>query len=197
MKSKYRHLLLLILCAGLMCGSREVSAQTGVGKVLVYDGPRVLNGSDAAAAVREDGAADPVEGVSALTGKWVLGYIPESTWTLTGSYAGGNGSRHTYQFSPDGTVESTYQMSFRDSNCSQFVFSSKKGRARLSGDTLTIKWSRGFLRRDVFCDRANTYNETTPAQTETLKVTLKNSPSGKRQLCTVSKSSETCFTRAE
>lgn len=195
MTGKYRFLLLLLLCAGLTCELPGVSAQTGGGK---YDGPRGLSGSDAAAVVRGDGAAATLAGgVSALAGKWVGGYIPESTWTYTGSYAGGDGTRHTYQFSPDGTVWYTGVMSFRANGCSQTVLTTQKGRAQLSGDTLTIKWSRGFVTRDVFCERANTYKETARAQTETRKVVLKNSSTGRRQFCFVSDGGEICFTRAE
>ena len=40
MTSKYSCLLLLILCAGLVCGLPEVSAQTG-GKVLVAGAPQL------------------------------------------------------------------------------------------------------------------------------------------------------------
>lgn len=195
MTNKYRWLLLLVLCAGLLCGLREVSAQTGGGK---YNGPRGLNESNAAAAgVRRDGASESVADISALTGKWVLNYIPESTWTYTGSYAGGNGWRYAYRFLPDGVVEHTGMMNARTGNCSEQVFTFKKGRASLNGDTLTIKWSRGTLTRDVFCDRVNKYKETTRAETQTFKVALKNSSTGQKQLCNVSNSPESCFTRVE
>jgi hypothetical protein len=194
MTSKYGCLLLLILCAGLMCELPQVSAQTGGGK---YDSPRGLSEPAAAAGVGRDGAANSVADISALAGKWVWGYIPERTWTHTGSYDGGDGWRYAYRFSPDGAVEYTGIMSARTGNCSQQVFIFKKGRARLSGDTLTIKWSRGTLTRDVFCDRVNNYKETTPAETQTLKVELKNSSTGQRQFCNVSNSPESCFTRVE
>lgn len=177
-----------------MCELPGVSAQTGGGK---YDGPRGLSQSDAAAGVRGDGAAEFAGGFSALAGKWVLNEIPESTWTYTGSYAGGNGWRYSYKFSPDGAAEYTGFMNARTGNCSEEVFIFKKGRARLSGDTMTIKWARGSLTRDAFCDRVTKHKETTPAETQTLKVALKNSSTGQRQLCIVSKVGETCFRPAE
>jgi hypothetical protein len=184
MTSKHRSLLLLILCAGLTCGAPEVSAQTGGDKVL-------------AAGVGGDGAADTVADVSALAGKWVWGSIGGTVWSHTGSYADGNGSRFTYQFSPGGVVEYTGIINATMGNCSRMVLQSKKGRARLSGDTLTIKWARGISRQDLFCERASDSTKTTPAETETLKVAFKTSSTGQRQLCTVSKSGEACFTRAE
>lgn len=194
MTGKSRCLLLLLLCAGLTCELPGVSAQTGGGK---SDGPRGLSESNAAAGVREGGAADSVADISALAGKWVLNEIPESTWTYTGSYAGGDGWRYSYKFSPDGAAEYTGFMNARTGNCSQQVFIFKRGRARLSGDTLTIKWSRGSLTRDVFCDRVNTSKETTPSETQTLKFRLKNSSTGQKQFCVVSKVGETCYKPAE
>lgn len=177
-----------------MCELPQVSAQTGGGK---YDGPRGLSESNAAAGVKGDGAADSIADISALAGTWVWSNIPERTWTYTGSYAGGDGWRYSYRFSPDGAVEYRGTMSARTGNCSEQVFIFKRGRARLSGDTVTIKWGRGSLTRDVFCDRVNKYKETTPAETQTLKVALKNSSTGQRQFCTVSKVGETCYRPAE
>ncbi len=177
-----------------MCELPQVSAQTGGGK---YDGPRGLSESAAAAGVRGDGAAESVADFSALAGKWVLDNIPKSTWTYTGSYAGGDGWRYSYRFSPDGAVEYTGLMSARTGNCSEQVFIFKRGRASLGGDTLTIKWGRGSLTRDVFCDRVNKYKETTPAETQTIKFALKNSSTGQKQFCVVSKVGESCYKPAE
>jgi hypothetical protein len=297
MTSKYSCLLLLILCAGLVCGLPEVSAQTG-GKVLVagapqlrqsdvdalvefyewaldlkftggqrakfqsvteadfrndpatarqgiddlldisakvkamdenrrrevranfvpelvkglrqhtddeatrlilsiYDGSRGANGSDVAADNSGDGAESGVENVSALAGKWVWARTGGTSWSPNGTYAGGNGSRFTYHFAPGGAVEYTGIMNVMMGGCSQQVFLSRKGRARLSGDTLTIDWSHATSTRDFSCDRANNYTKTLPAETEALKVTFKNSSTGQRLMCTVSGGSETCFSPAE
>jgi hypothetical protein len=179
MASKFRYLLLLILFLGLTCGPAELSAQTGGGKV------------------SGDELAEPVGDVSALTGKWTHGSIGRTTWTYTGSYADPNGTRFTYQFSPDGSVVYTSLSQATTANYSRMVVTSKKGRARLSGDTLTIQWGRGLIREDLIRERVSTSTKTFSAETETLKVAFKNSSTGKKQLCIVSKGGETCFSPAE
>ena len=163
----------------------------------IYDGSRGADGSDVAAGDSGDGAELPAGNVSALAGKWIWARTGGTSWSSNGTYAGGNGSRFTYQFSAGGAVEFTGIMNVMMGGCSQQVFLSKKGRARLSGDTLTIDWSQATSTRDFSCDRANNYTKTLPAETETLKVTFKSSSTGQRQLCTVSGGGETCFSPAE
>ena len=162
----------------------------------IYDASRGggVNEPDVAAGDASQGSAGSV---SALAGRWVWARTGGTTWTPNGTYAGGNGSRFTYQFSPGGAVEYTGIMNVMMGGCSQQVFLSKKGRARLSGDTLTINWSPATSTRDFSCDRANNYTKTLPAETETLKVTFKTSSTGQRQLCTVSDGGETCFSPAD
>lgn len=177
MTSKFRYLLLLTLFVGLTCGLTGVAAQTGGGNVPVESG----------------GVAD----LSALTGKWVGGQLGATTWTYTGSYANANGSRVTYKFLPGGTVEYASITNASTAACSNMTYIVKKGRFSLSGDTLTIKWGRGLLTREIFCDRANNSRETIRGETETLKVAFKNPSYGQRQLCTGVKVAETCYSRAE
>jgi hypothetical protein len=162
----------------------------------IYDAARGggVNEPDVAAG---DASRDSAGNVSALAGRWVWARTGGTTWTPNGTYAGGNGSRFTYQFSPGGAVEYTGIMNVMMGGCSQQVFMSKKGRARLSGDTLTINWSPATSTRDFSCDRANNYTKTLPAETETLKVTFKTSSTGQRQFCTVADGGETCFSPAD
>ncbi len=181
MTSKVRYLLLLTLFVGLTCGLTGVSAQTGGDKVSVESG----------------GAATPVVELSALNGKWVGGQLGASTWSYTGSYANPNGSRVTYKFLLDGTVEYASITDASTADCRNLTYIVKKGRVSLDGDTLTIKWGRGLLTREIFCGRANNSRETISAKTETLKVAFKNPSYGPRQLCTGVKVAETCYSRAE
>jgi hypothetical protein len=178
MRIRYHSLLLLILFVGLTCGAAGGSAQTG-------------------SKVSEDELAKPVGDVSALAGKWTYGSIGRTTWTYTGSYADPNGHRFTYQFSPGGAVVYTSLMQATTGVCSRMVVTSKKGRARLSGDTLTIQWGRGLISEDLICERKSTSTKTLPGETETFKVMFKNSSNGKKRLCTVSKDGEVCFSPAE
>jgi hypothetical protein len=175
MRIKFSSLLLLLLFVGLTCVASSASAQTGGGKV------------------SGDEAAEPVVDISALAGKWTYGSIGRTTWTYTGSYADPNGTRFTYQFSQDGVVVYTGLMQATTSAYSRLVVTTRKGRARLSGDTLTIQWGRGLIREDFISERTSTSTKTLRGETETLKVKFKNSPTGKKQLCTVSKGGETCF----
>ena len=125
------------------------------------------------------------------------GSLGRTTWTYTGSYADPNGTRFTYQFAPDGAVVYVSLTQNTTGDCFRQVVTSKKGSARLSGDTLTIRWGRGLTREDLTCIRTTTSTKTFSAETETLKVAFKNSSTGKKQLCTVSKFGETCFSPAE
>lgn len=179
MRVRYNFLLLLILFAGLTCGAAVGSAQTGGGKV---------SGGE---------SAEPVGDVSALAGKWTEGSLGRFTWSQKGSYAEPNGIRYTYQFSPDGAAVYTSLMQSLTLDCSRAVVTSKKGRARLSGDTLTIRWGWGLIREDLTCVRTSTSTQIFRPETETLKVGFKNSSTGKRQLCIVSKGGETCFSPVE
>lgn len=129
--------------------------------------------------------------VSDLVGKWVWGRTGSSTVTTGGAYVGSNGSRFTYQFLSNGTVEYTGIMNIMTGGCTMQVFKTMKGKARLSGSTLTIDWSPASFSRDDSCDRAGNYKKTLPAETQNFKVNLKDSY-GQKQLCLTEKD-ETCF----
>jgi hypothetical protein len=129
--------------------------------------------------------------LSALSGKWVWGNSGSMTKTVTGVYLGGNASRFTYQFSANGAVEYTGIMNMMTGGCRMQVFTSKKGKARLNGDTLTINWSPAAFSRDDSCSPSKNYKKTLPAESETLRVRMKDS-AGQQQLCLTGKD-ETCF----
>lgn len=180
MRIKYESLLLLVFLIVLACVAvAESSAQTGGGKAPAGE------------------ASEPVGSVSALAGKWTNGSIGRKTWTYTGSYADPNGDRVTYLFSPDGSVVYVGLTQYLMGECFRQTTTSKKGRASLDGDTLTIRWGRGFTREDVTCMRTNTSTKTFSGETETLKVAFKKSSEGKKQLCAASKYGENCYSAAE
>lgn len=134
--------------------------------------------------------------VSALAGEWVWGSSGSSTYSsATGAYMGGNGSRHTYQFSANGAVEYTGIMNMMTGGCRMQIFKTAKGRASLSGDTLTINWSPASFSRDDSCSPGKNYKKTLPAETETFQVQFKDSY-GQKQLCLTGKE-ETCFSPAK
>jgi hypothetical protein len=82
-------------------------------------------------------------------------------------------------------------MNVMTAGCNMQVFKSMKGRARLSGDTLTIDWSPAAFSRADSCSPSKDYKKTLPAETETFQVKFKTDY-GQRQLCLTGKE-ETCF----
>jgi hypothetical protein len=139
----------------------------------------------------DNAAASPLGDISALAGKWVWGRSGSSTYTTGGAFMGANGSRHTYQFSPGGMVEYTGIMNVMTGGCTMQIFKTAKGKASLSGNTLTVNWSPASFSRDDSCDRAGNYKKTLPAETEKFQIKFKTDD-GQKRLCLTGKD-ETCF----
>lgn len=129
--------------------------------------------------------------LSALSGKWVWGRSGSMTTTTSGVYLGGSGSRHTYHFLANGTVEYTGIMNMMTGGCRMQIFRNAKGKASLSGNTLTINWSPADFSRDDSCSPSKNYKKKMPAETEIFQVKLKTD-SGQKQLCLIGKD-ETCY----
>ncbi|MEP0920014.1 hypothetical protein NC981_24735 [Leptolyngbya sp. DQ-M1] len=142
-------------------------------------------------ASQSDDSSSGVGGISSIVGKWVWAQTGSSTYTQGGAYLGGNASRFTYQFKPNGTVEYTGIMNIMSGGCNQQVFQSRKGKVSLNGSTMTIKWSPGRFTRDFSCDRANNYTKTVPAESTKYQVRLKTDL-GQNQLC-LTRKEETCY----
>ena len=134
-----------------------------------------------------------VGNLSAIVGKWVSGSSGSMTKTTSGVYLGGNASRHTYQFNADGTVEYTGIMNMMTGGCRMQIFKSAKGRANLSGSTLTINWSPASFSRDDSCSPSKNYKKTLPAEVETMQVNFETYYDDK-QLC-LTTTDKTCFSR--
>lgn len=155
----------------------------------VYEGKN----SDSVASQADDSSSG-VGGISSIVGQWVWARSGSSTYTQGGAFVGSNGSRFTYKFQPNGTVEFTGIMNVMSGGCNQQVFQSRKGKVSLNGSTMTIKWSPGTFTRDFSCDSANNYTKTVPAESETYQVRLKTDL-GQNQLC-LSRKDETCYSSA-
>jgi len=130
---------------------------------------------------------------SSIVGKWVSGSSGSITTTTSGVYLGGNGSRHTYEFGANGAVEYTGIMNTMAGGCRMQIFKSAKGKAALSGDTLTINWSPASFSRDDSCSPSKNYKKTLPAETETLKINFETYYDDK-QLC-LTTTGKTCFSK--
>lgn len=130
---------------------------------------------------------------SSIVGKWVSGSSGSMTTTTSGVYLGGNASRHTYQFSGNGMVEYTGIMNIMTGGCRMQIFKTAKGKATLSGNTLTINWGPASFSRDDSCSPSKNYKKTLPAETEVFQANFETYYDDK-QLCLTS-SDKTCFSR--
>lgn len=119
---------------------------------------------------------------SSIVGKWVSGNSGSMTTTTSGVYLGGSGSRFTYQFYADGTVDFTGIMNMMTGACRMQIFKTAKGKATLNGDTLRIRWSPASFSRDDSCSPSKNYKKTLPAETETMKINFETYYDDK-QLC--------------
>lgn len=162
--------------------------------------PRDVAENEQSEKTEEDrfGSYETVEKVSvgnfsAIVGKWVSGSSGSIVTTPTGGYLGGNGSRHTYQFGANGTVEYTGIMNIMTGACRMQIFKSAKGKATLNGDTLTINWSPASFSRDDSCSPSKNYKKTLPAETETMKINFETYYDDK-QLC-LTTTDKTCFSK--
>lgn len=138
--------------------------------------------------------AKPVGNIAAISGKWAWADSGSMTKTTTGVYLGGNASRFTYEFSPNGSVLFTGIMTTMTGGCKLTAFRTVKGKASLNGDKLTIDWQPASFSRDDMCSPAKDYKKILPAEKETFTVRLKTDL-GQKQLCLVA-SDETCYSPA-
>ena len=132
----------------------------------------------------QEAEANGTGDIGAFVGKWVWTHTGTGTISTGGAYMGGNGSRFTYEFSPNGDVQFTGIMNVMQGGCSQQIFRSIRGRASVSGDNLTISWQPEKFTRDFSCDAANNYTKTMPARIERHKISFKTDL-GQRQMCFV------------
>ncbi len=219
MKNKLNLVFALILCIGIVCGcnySYDIGGKKGGSKKdakvsrtdektrrSVKDdetnaGDDEQTSEENDESNDEDNSSADAGDIDRLVGKWVWARTGSGTYDgATGGYVGGSGSRFTYEFSPNGTVELNGIMNVMMGGCSQQVFTSKKGRASLSGGTLTINWSGGTTTRDFSCDSANNYTKNLPAETQNLQIRYKTDSSGQENFCTGTGSGENCFSPAE
>jgi hypothetical protein len=132
-----------------------------------------------------------------LFGKWAWANTGSSIRDYTGKTIAGSGSRFTYEFSPNGTVEYVGIMhSASLAGCRLEAFSTKKGKFSIDGNRMTIAWAPASFSRDDTCTPSQNYKKTLPAETETQTWEIKHEDYGRTLLCINSKGSETCFDRS-
>ena len=140
--------------------------------------------NDAQAKTAREAEANGTGDISAYVGKWVWAHTGSSSISTLGTYMGSNGSRFTYEFSPNGEVQFTGIMNIMQGGCNQQIFRSIKGKASVSGNNLTISWEPEKFTRDFSCDTANNYTKTMPAKVEKHKISFKTDL-GQKQMCFV------------
>ena len=135
-------------------------------------------------------------GLSEVVGTWVNGRSMTSVTNSVGVTSAGTGSRFTYQFHPNGTVEYTgILQTVSLGGCKLVAFTQKKGRLSISGDTMTISYAPAHFSRDDSCDRAGNYKKTLPAETVTQQFAVKEKY-GDMYVCFAGKDGEeSCFSK--
>jgi hypothetical protein len=142
------------------------------------------------------GGAGNTSNTRELIGKWAWANTGSSIRNAYGQTIASNGSRFTYEFFPNGTVEYVGIMhSASLIGCRLEAFTTKKGKVSLNGETMTIAWAPASFSRDDTCTPEKNYKKTLPAETETQTWQVKDE-NGRILLCLNSKNGEQCFDRA-
>ena len=156
--------------------------------------------STAAAGTQDNSSDEPANGntsgLSTIVGTWVNGRSMTSVTNSIGVTSAGTGSRFTYKFSPNGTVEYTGIMqTVSYGGCKLVAFTQKTGKFSISDDTMTISYAPAHFSRDDSCDRAGNYKKTLPAETVKQQFSVKEKY-GDMYVCFVEKSGEeSCFSK--
>jgi hypothetical protein len=143
-----------------------------------------------------DGPGGNIVGLSALVGTWVNGRSMTSVTNSIGVTSAGTGSRFTYKFLPNGTLEYTGIMqTVSYGGCKLVAFTQKKGKYSVNGDAMTISYAPAHFSRDDSCDRAGNYKKTLPAETVTQRFAVKEKY-GDMYVCFIEKDGEeSCFSK--
>jgi hypothetical protein len=133
-----------------------------------------------------------------LFGKWAYANTGSSIRNAYGQTIASNGSRFTYEFFPNGTVEFIGIMHTASlAGCRLEAFSTKKGKVSINGDKMTINWAPTSFSRDDTCTPQQNYKKTLPAETETNTWQIKHEAYDRTLLCLQSKGGETCLDKSQ
>jgi hypothetical protein len=93
-----------------------------------------------------------------LAGKWEKKQSGMSSYQ-NGVYQGSSGNYESYTFYADGRVDYSSLIAVQNYGCRMEVFSSQKGRAKLTGGSLNINLTNGNLTRDDSCSKSKNYTK--------------------------------------
>ena len=155
--------------------------------------------NEEAAAERKGGVASPNSSTAReLFGKWAYANTGSSIRNAYGQTVASNGTRITYEFFSNGTVEFVGIIHTASlAGCRLEAFSTKKGKISINGDKMTINWAPTSFSRDDTCTPNQNYKKTLPAETETKTWQIKHEADDRTLLCLQSKDGETCLDKSQ
>jgi hypothetical protein len=155
--------------------------------------------SEGPAAESKSGVVSPSSStVRELFGKWAYANTGSSIRNAYGQTVASNGSRFTYEFFSNGTVEFVGIMHTASlAGCRLEAFSTKKGKVSINGAKRSIAWAPTSFSRDDTCTPQQNYKKTLPAETETNTWQIKHEADNRTLLCFQSKDGETCLDKSQ
>ncbi len=140
----------------------------------IYDKENSGNGTDDTNNSSSEETDSPQGSISQeITGRW---HRDEGSSYIdaTGKTQYGAGADFTYHFSSDGTVEYTMDKKVKTiMQCDMVEKKSRNGKYAVNGDTITVNFGEMKFFSSSSCDDKDNFDKTLPAETVTLKWSLK------------------------
>lgn len=134
------------------------------------------------------------DSVRDLVGKWERKESGMSSYK-NGNYQGSSGNYESYTFFADGRVEYTSLIAVQNYGCRLEAFSSRKGRASVSGGSLNVNLTSGTVRRDDSCSKSKNYTKPMDSSSEDYKWTIETDSSGNKNLVLTEKDGKNYYYR--
>ncbi|HQU85475.1 MAG TPA: hypothetical protein PKY59_20240 [Pyrinomonadaceae bacterium] len=129
-----------------------------------------------------------------LVGKWERKESGMSSYK-NGNYQGSSGNYESYTFFADGRVEYSSLIAVQNYGCRLEAFSSRKGRASLSGGKLNVNLTSGTVIRDDSCSKSKNYRKPMDSSSESYKWTIETDSSGNKNLVLTEKDGKNYYYR--
>ena len=140
----------------------------------------------------------PVEGavrMSDLVGTWEKAGVSSYGYRdrVTNDYRSGHGSAQTHEVKANGSFDYTNYATISLYDCTTELFTSMKGRVRLSGARVTFEYVSGTVKGKDSC-KATGFNKPAQVNSRTFRV---ESDGERLRLCDVDAESPSCLYRAK
>lgn len=129
-----------------------------------------------------------------LVGKWERKESGMSSYK-NGNYQGSSGNYESYTFFADGRVEYSSLIAVQNYGCRLEAFSSRKGRAAISGGNLNVNLTSGTVSRDDSCSKSKNYTKPMEASSESYKWAIETDSSGNKNLVLTEKDGKNYYYR--